>query len=61
MKGCGANDSLSKEGIKINLLAYDTERNPNELERSKNVVKKFDGDRRIKEYGFIGGPAVPGR
>lgn len=54
-----ANDSLSKEGIKINLLAYDTERNPNELERSKNVLKSLLETEELKNTDLLVGPLFP--
>jgi tetratricopeptide (TPR) repeat protein len=54
-----ANDSLRKEGIKINLLAYDTERNPNDLEKSKSVVRNLLETTELKNTDLIVGPLFP--
>lgn len=54
-----ANDSLSREGIKINLLAYDTERNPNDLEKSKNVLKDLLETEELRNTDLLVGPLFP--
>lgn len=54
-----ASDTLNKKGIHINLLAYDTERNPGELEKSKTVMKNLLNTEELKNTDLIIGPLFP--
>ncbi len=54
-----ANDTLRKRGTHINLLAYDTERNPSELGQSKTVMKKLLDTEELKNTDLIIGPLFP--
>ena len=52
-------DTLNKHGTKINLLAYDTERNPSELEKSKGVMKTLLETDELRNTDLIVGPLFP--
>ncbi len=51
-----ANDSLARQGIKIELRAYDTERNPADPEHSKRVIGKLLETDELKNTDLIVGP-----
>ncbi len=51
-----ANDTLRKQGIRINLLAYDTEGNPNDTERGQEVLKRLLETEELKNTDLIVGP-----
>ena len=51
-----ANDTLSKQGTQINLLAYDTEGSPNDVEKSQSVLKQFLELDELKNTDLIVGP-----
>ena len=49
-------DSLFRKGIKIDLLVYDTERNPSDPDRGKEAMKKLLGSEELKNTDLIVGP-----
>ena len=51
-----ANDTLKKQGTRINLLAYDTEGNPNEPERGQEVLRQLLEKEELKNTDLIVGP-----
>lgn len=49
-------DTLFRQGTNIRLLAYDTERNPSEPERSKEVINRLLASEELKNTDLIVGP-----
>ncbi|MDZ4714706.1 MAG: hypothetical protein SH819_04480 [Cytophagales bacterium] len=51
-----AADSLFRNGIKINLLAYDTERSPTEPQHGREVINRLLGTEELRNTDLIVGP-----
>jgi ABC-type branched-subunit amino acid transport system substrate-binding protein len=51
-----ANDTLRKQGTKINLLAYDTEGNPTDTEKGHEALKRLLDKDELKNTDLIVGP-----
>jgi hypothetical protein len=49
-------DTLFRQGTNIRLLAYDTERNPSDPERSKEVINRLLSTEELKNTDLIVGP-----